>query len=115
MPDLEARVAALESGRSAPTTADSVSIACFSGDWDRLFAACVIANGAAAMGQTVQGHVDVEDSQMVFEVQLPMMLGFVEPMIAKLVVRIEGAEQSVKVWVDGTEVPATTDLDVEHE
>nr|WP_137676619.1 polyhydroxyalkanoic acid system family protein [Parerythrobacter lutipelagi] len=36
-----------------------------------------------AMGQQIQGHVDVEDGQMVFEVQLPMMLSFVEPMIAK--------------------------------
>jgi hypothetical protein len=36
-----------------------------------------------AMGQTIKGIVHVEDSQMVFEVQLPMMLGFVEPMIAK--------------------------------
>lgn len=52
-PDLEARVAALEARGSGPVIEDSVSIACFSGDWDRLFAAFVIANGAAAMGQTV--------------------------------------------------------------
>lgn len=36
-----------------------------------------------AMGQSIQGHVDVEDNQMVFEVDLPMMLSFVEPIIAK--------------------------------
>lgn len=42
-----------------------------------------LALSIGAMGQTVQGHVDVEDGQMVFEVQLPMMLGFIEPMIAK--------------------------------
>ncbi len=51
--ELESRVAALEARASGPVVEDSVSIACFSGDWDRLFAAFVIANGAAAMGQTV--------------------------------------------------------------
>lgn len=32
---------------------DSVSIVCFSGDWDRLFAAFTIANGALALGKEV--------------------------------------------------------------
>ena len=32
---------------------DRVSIVCFSGEWDRLFAAFVIANGALAMDQEV--------------------------------------------------------------
>ena len=32
---------------------DSVNLVCFSGDWDRLFAAFVVANGALAMGQEV--------------------------------------------------------------
>lgn len=32
---------------------DKVSLVCFSGDWDRLFAAFVVANGALAMGQEV--------------------------------------------------------------
>jgi|GEM_PF-219845 len=32
---------------------DSVSLVCFSGEWDRLFAAFVVANGALAMGQEV--------------------------------------------------------------
>lgn len=31
-----------------------ISLVCFSGDWDRLFAAFVIANGALAMGQEVE-------------------------------------------------------------
>jgi peroxiredoxin family protein len=32
---------------------DAVSIVCFSGDWDRLYAAFTIANGALALGQEV--------------------------------------------------------------
>lgn len=51
-----------------------------SSDWvseDRL--ALVV----GAMGQSINGHVDIEDGQMVFEVRLPMMLGFIEPIIAK--------------------------------
>ncbi len=35
-----------------------------------------------AMGQVVDGHVDVEDTQLLFDVTLPAMLGFLEPMIA---------------------------------
>jgi peroxiredoxin family protein len=32
---------------------DTVNLVCFSGEWDRLFAAFVVANGALAMGQEV--------------------------------------------------------------
>lgn len=35
----------------------------------------------AAMGQTVTGHVDIEDAQVVFNVTLPPALAFVEPVI----------------------------------
>lgn len=35
-----------------------------------------------AMGQALTGHVDVEDSQVVFEIDLPPALSFVEPMIS---------------------------------
>ncbi|WP_347304072.1 polyhydroxyalkanoic acid system family protein [Croceibacterium sp. TMG7-5b_MA50] len=35
-----------------------------------------------AMGQVVDGHVDVQDSQLLFDVTLPAMLSFLEPMIA---------------------------------
>ena len=51
--DLAARVATLESRMAAAEPEDTVSIVCFSGEWDRLIAAFVIANGGAAMGQTV--------------------------------------------------------------
>lgn len=34
-----------------------------------------------AMGQQVSGNVDLEPGQLVFEVELPMMLSFLEPMI----------------------------------
>ncbi|MGB7655364.1 MAG: polyhydroxyalkanoic acid system family protein [Novosphingobium sp.] len=33
------------------------------------------------MGKTVKGHVDVEDDAVVFDIDLPMALSFVEPMI----------------------------------
>ena len=33
------------------------------------------------MGKTVQGHVDVEDDAVVFDIDLPMALSFIEPMI----------------------------------
>jgi hypothetical protein len=36
----------------------------------------------SAMGQQVDGSVDIEESQVVFEVTLPAALSFVEPMIA---------------------------------
>ena len=35
-----------------------------------------------AMGQDLKGVVDVEDSQLVFEIALPMALSFLEPMIS---------------------------------
>ncbi|MCP5521036.1 MAG: DsrE/DsrF/DrsH-like family protein [Verrucomicrobiales bacterium] len=52
-PTLEARVAGLERELQAQRREDSVSIICFSGDWDRLYAAFTIANGALALGQEV--------------------------------------------------------------
>ena len=33
------------------------------------------------MGKTVQGHVDVEEDSVIFDIDLPMALSFVEPMI----------------------------------
>ena len=33
------------------------------------------------MGKTVKGHVDVEDDAVVFDIDLPLALSFVEPMI----------------------------------
>ncbi len=35
-----------------------------------------------AMGQGIDGRVRIEDAQVVFEIDLPPALGFVEPMIA---------------------------------
>lgn len=37
------------------------------------------------MGQQVTGHVDIEDSQVVFIVDLPPALAFVEPIVEKAV------------------------------
>jgi hypothetical protein len=34
-----------------------------------------------AMGQTIAGAIDIEDNQVIFTVDLPPMLSFVEPMI----------------------------------
>ncbi|HOB15189.1 MAG TPA: polyhydroxyalkanoic acid system family protein [Novosphingobium sp.] len=39
----------------------------------------------AAMGQTVNAHVDVTDDQVVFEIALPAALSFVEPMVRGVV------------------------------
>jgi len=50
---LEERIASLETQLQAEKREDSVSIVCFSGEWDRLFAAFTIANGALALGQEV--------------------------------------------------------------
>ncbi|AKM06197.1 polyhydroxyalkanoic acid system family protein [Pelagerythrobacter marensis] len=36
----------------------------------------------SAMGQNLDGRVDIEEGQLVFEVDLPLALGFLEPMIA---------------------------------
>lgn len=35
-----------------------------------------------AMGQGIDGRVKIEETQVVFEIDLPPALGFVEPMIA---------------------------------
>lgn len=35
----------------------------------------------SAMGQTMSGHIDIEDNRVVFEIELPMALSFVEPMV----------------------------------
>jgi hypothetical protein len=35
-----------------------------------------------AMGQQLNAHVDIEESQVVFVVDLPPALGFVEPIVA---------------------------------
>ena len=43
----------------------------------------------AAMGQAIDGQVIVEDTQVVFEVNLPKALSFVEPMI-KAAIRDKG-------------------------
>ena len=34
-----------------------------------------------AMGQTMSGHIDIEDGQVVFHMTLPAALGFLTPMI----------------------------------
>lgn len=39
----------------------------------------------SAMGQNITGHIDVEDRQVIFEIKLPGMLSFVEPMIEKAI------------------------------
>ena len=39
----------------------------------------------AALGQTLQGHIDIAESEVVFEFDLPPALSFVEPMIRKAV------------------------------
>ena len=36
----------------------------------------------AAMGQNLRGNVDIEDGQLVFEIDLPLALSFIEPMIS---------------------------------
>lgn len=35
----------------------------------------------SAIGQTVDGHVDIEDSRVVFVVEVPPALGFIKPII----------------------------------
>ncbi len=40
-----------------------------------------MAINVTAMGKTVNGHVDVEDDAVVFEITLPAALAFVEPMV----------------------------------
>jgi hypothetical protein len=46
--------------------------------------------GVRAMGQGIDGRVLIEDRQVVFEVNLPPALAFVEPMIAGAI-RQQGA------------------------
>lgn len=35
-----------------------------------------------AMGQELKGHIDIEDTQVIFDIDLPPALSFVEPMIS---------------------------------
>lgn len=42
----------------------------------------VMTLGVRAMGQGIQGRVLIEERQVVFEIDLPPALAFVEPMIA---------------------------------
>lgn len=35
----------------------------------------------ATMGQSIDGQVEIDDNQVIFEVKLPMALSFVQPMI----------------------------------
>ncbi len=44
-----------------------------------------MAIGIAMMGQRLDGHILVDDGQMVFEMTLPPMLGFIEPIVANAV------------------------------
>lgn len=39
----------------------------------------------SAMGQDITGHIIVEDTRVIFEIKLPGMLSFVEPMIEKAI------------------------------
>ena len=39
----------------------------------------------AMMGQQVTGHVDIEDDQVVFLVELPLALSFVKPIVEKAI------------------------------
>jgi hypothetical protein len=41
-----------------------------------------MAMSITAMGQAVIGHIDIEDSQVVLNVDLPPALAFVEPLVA---------------------------------
>lgn len=38
-----------------------------------------------AMGQDLRGIVHIEEHQLVFEIALPPMLGFIEPMVASAI------------------------------
>ncbi|KUO58058.1 MAG: hypothetical protein APF78_01015 [Sphingomonadales bacterium BRH_c3] len=39
----------------------------------------------SAMGQNITGHIDIEDRQVIFEITLPRMLSFIEPVIEKAI------------------------------
>ncbi len=51
--ELERRIESLQNQLDSQLTEKKVSIVCFSGEWDRLFAAFTIANGALALGMEV--------------------------------------------------------------
>jgi len=34
-----------------------------------------------AMGQDLNGHIDIADNEVVFEIELPAALGFIKPMV----------------------------------
>jgi len=51
--EMEAKIRSLDHKLSKLNHDESVAIVCFSGDWDRLFAAFTIANGALALGKEV--------------------------------------------------------------
>ena len=38
-----------------------------------------------AMGQSITGHIDIEDDQVIFVVELPPALSFVEPIVASAI------------------------------
>ncbi len=44
-----------------------------------------MALGITAMGQTMEGFVDIEDDRLLFTLELPFMLSFAEPMVASLI------------------------------
>ena len=44
-----------------------------------------MAMNVQAMGQTLQGAVDIEEGQLVFEIDLPAALSFIEPMVEKAI------------------------------
>ena len=39
----------------------------------------------SAMGQTMEGNVDIEEDRLLFTLDLPFMLSFAEPMVASMV------------------------------
>jgi len=39
----------------------------------------------SAMGQTMEGNVEIEEDRLLFSLELPFMLSFAEPMVASMV------------------------------
>lgn len=39
----------------------------------------------SAMGQSMEGQIEIEDDRLLFTLELPMMLSFAEPMVASMV------------------------------
>lgn len=39
----------------------------------------------SAMGQSMEGAIDIEEDRLVFRLELPFMLSFAEPMVAEMV------------------------------